>query len=220
MHSDVEISLLRQLRALRVCSITATIVAAVALLGTAAMWRNTSFDVLTVHRLNVVDQTGAVRLAFFNAANEPAPVIAGRVLSKVSRAGGTRAGMFFYNEIGEEQGGLTYNGDQRNGNSALLSFDPFRQNDDVDLYFFQNRGGNAEEGLTLSQHAVLPLTTYLDRMKAAQSLPAGPVRSAKIQALRREGFLGNDRFFAGVDGKQRSAIVLDDAQGHPHSFFR
>lgn len=92
MQSDFEISVSRQLRVLRAYAIMATAVSALALLGATSAWQNA--NVITVHRLNVVDQDGLVRLALYNKKHEPGPVIAGKEVSKADRSGGIRAGMF------------------------------------------------------------------------------------------------------------------------------
>lgn len=212
MQSDVEISVRKELRALRLYAVAMTVVSALALVGAASAWKNSSFNELTVHRLNVEDANGTVRLALFNKENEPGPIIAGKELAKRTRAGGTRAGMFFFNDLGDEQGGLTFSGDEANGNAALLSFDPFRQNDDMDLSFSQ-QGHSVHEGIAFRQQADAPLTAFIPQLEAARALPPGPKREAKIQAVRQKGFLGRDRVFVGVDDKQQSAIVLDDRQG-------
>jgi len=67
-------------------------------------------DELTVRRLKVVDASGAGRLLL---TGKPIPegMIAGL---KLPNPGGPRqsAGLLFYNDDGDEQGGLTYNGTQ------------------------------------------------------------------------------------------------------------
>jgi len=212
MQQDVETLVRKELRVLRIYAVTTTIVSALALVGATSTWKNSSFNELTVHRLNVVDANGTERLALFNKENEPGPIIAGKELAKNSRAGGRRAGMFFFNDLGDEQGGLTFNGDEANGNAALLSFDPFRQNDDMDLGFFQH-GHSVHEGIAFRQQADAPLTAFIPQLEAARALPPGPKREAEIQTVRQKGFLGRDRLFLGVDDKQQSTIVLDDGRG-------
>jgi hypothetical protein len=204
---------------MRMLTATSVVIAAMSLLGATAALRSASFDVVNAHRINIVDQNGVVRLALFNKGNEPGPVFGGKeLLTKKSRLGGTRAGMFFYNDVGDEQGGLVYRGEE-SGNAGLLSFDPFRQNDDVDLFFSQRPGG-VTEGLNFSEHASKSLLYYNDQHTAAQAFPAGPARDAKVNAIKREGFLGNDRLFAGVDKQDRSSVVLDDRQGRPRIIIR
>jgi hypothetical protein len=113
---------------------------------------------------------------------------------------------------------LIYRGDQSR-NYALLSFDPFRQNDDVDLFFAQRREG-VSEGLSFAEHASKSLMYFNNQLLAAEALPAGPARDAKVNAIKREGFLGEDRFFAGVDKQDRSSVVLDDREGRPRIIIR
>jgi hypothetical protein len=55
MDEHFERSVRRELRALRIYAAATTAVAALALLGAANAMRSASFDVLTVHRIDVVD---------------------------------------------------------------------------------------------------------------------------------------------------------------------
>ena len=212
----------REIKRLRLVSALSIAVAALSLIGSISSLRGASFDVVNVHRLNVLDENGTVRLALFNKQNEPGPVIAGKLLSPKGRNGGTRAGIFFYNDAGDEQGGLTYHGDTGSGNGATLSFDPLRQNDDVDLFFRQKSGnsGQADEGLSFNQHDRLPLTWYIAQLNALQARPKSAKRDAEIAQLQAQGFGGQQRLFAGVDKVGRSSIVLNDTQGRPRVVIR
>ena len=80
-------------------------------------------DELTVRRLKVVDASGAVRLIL---TGKPVPegTIAGL---KVSHPGDPRqaAGLLFYNDQGNEQGGLAYSG-TAGAQTGSLSFDAWQ----------------------------------------------------------------------------------------------
>jgi len=83
----------------------------------------TSMDELTVRRLKIVDGSGTVRLLL---TGKPIPEgkIAGVTLSNPA---GLRqaAGLMFFNDRGDEQGGLTYDGDA-GSQRATLSFDAWQ----------------------------------------------------------------------------------------------
>ena len=213
MDDTFERSIRRELRVLRVYAAATTAVAALALLGAAAAVHSASFDVLTVHRINVVDANGTLRLAIFNKNTEPDPVIAGKHVK--GRKGVPKAGLLFYNDRGDEQGGIGYSGDVVNGRvqqSGLISFDPWQQNDNMDLYFSQD-GTGVVEALEFSQTDPRPLTYFIPRYEQAMKRPAGPERDAAIKQLRADGLAQRSRLFAGVGGDDRSKIVLSDRKG-------
>ncbi len=62
MDEHFEKTVRRELRALRIYAAATTAVAALALIGATAAVRSASFDVLTVHRINVVDHQGHPRM--------------------------------------------------------------------------------------------------------------------------------------------------------------
>jgi hypothetical protein len=215
MDEHFERSVRRELRALRIYAAATTAVAALALLGAAAAVRSASFDVLTVHRINVVDVNGTLRLAIFNQDTEPDVIVNGKTLK--GRKGPPKAGLMFYNDRGDEQGGIGYSGAIVNGHvrqAGLISFDPWEQNDNMDLYFSQD-GKDVEEALEFSQTDPRPLTYFLPRYEQAMKLPAGPARDAALKRLRADGMAQRSRLFAGVGGDDRSKVVLSDHMGRP-----
>jgi hypothetical protein len=213
MDEHFERSVRRELRALRVYAAVTTAVAALALIGAATTVRSASFDVLTVHRINVVDANGTLRLAVFNKETEPDPVIGGKPLK--ARKGPKTAGLLFYNDRGDEQGGLGFSGEMANGRvrqGGLLSFDAWQQNDNLDLYFGQD-GNDVEAGLALSQTDPRPLTYFMPRYERIMKMPPGAERDAALKQLRADGLGQRARLFAGVGGDNRSKVVLSDQKG-------
>ena len=65
--------------------------------------------VLTVERLNIVDSTGRLALVLSNGAQLPGITVAGKEYVKPRGRAGS-AGMIFYNQAGDEVGGLVYRG--------------------------------------------------------------------------------------------------------------
>jgi hypothetical protein len=214
MSEDFERSVRRELRALRIYAAVMTAVTAVALLG-AASQRSASFDVLTVHRIDVVDDNGTLRMAIFNKEHEPDPVLGGKAYHNV-RSGGKKAGLLFFNDRGDEQGGLGYSGNIVNGHvqqGGLLSFDPWLQNDNVDLYLSQS-GPTAYSGISFSQTGPRRLTELVPAYERVLRMKPGPARDAAMKPLRG-GFAARSRVFAGVGGDDRSKVVLSDRAGRP-----
>jgi hypothetical protein len=213
MDEHFERSIRRELRALRIYTAATTAVAALALIGAATAMRSASFDVLTVHRINVVDANGTLRLAIFNKETEPDPIIGGKALK--ARKGPKTAGLLFYNDRGDEQGGLGFSGSMVDGRvrqGGLLSFDAWQQNDNLDLYFGQD-GTDLEAGLALSQTDPRPLTYFMPRYERIMKMAPGAERDAKLKQLPTEGLGQRARLFAGVGGDNRSKVVLSDQKG-------
>jgi len=93
-----------------------------------------SFDEITVHRINVVEPDGTLRMVISNHAKLPGIMVRGKEQSFER----PQAGMLFYNDEGSENGGLIFSG-HRNVKGEIvdsggsLSFDKYGDNQIVQL---------------------------------------------------------------------------------------
>ena len=69
------------------------------------------FDEVTVQRLNVVDANGTLRLVLSNKDRMHPGVIDGETINRPRPV----AGLLFFNDAGDEVGGLTFTGQEMNG---------------------------------------------------------------------------------------------------------
>jgi hypothetical protein len=90
-------------------------------------------DEIDVHRINVREADGTLRMVIANRARLPGMTAKGKEQRKVDRP---YAGMLFYNDEGTENGGLVFGG-HRNANGevvdsgASLSFDRYDANSQI-----------------------------------------------------------------------------------------
>ncbi len=109
-------------------------IALAAILLTAASPASTVLDQLTVHRINVVEPDGTLRMVISNHAALPGVIVRGRE-RPLERP---QAGMIFYNDEASEIGGLIFGG-RRNAKGEVvdsggsLSFDRYEANQVVQL---------------------------------------------------------------------------------------
>ncbi|GAB2590350.1 hypothetical protein ISP15_16975 [Dyella jejuensis] len=90
-------------RPLLVLSLFANGLVAVLLLTGFASSRSSTFDEITVHRINVVEPDGTLRMVISNKADLPGVIVKGKEQPPQDRP---QAGMLFYNDEGSENGGL------------------------------------------------------------------------------------------------------------------
>ena len=105
-------SLRREVRLLRIHAGISSLLLVV--LGTAAFRQGTAsgkFDELTVGRINVLDADGTLRMVISNKDRMHPGVIDGRTIVRERPV----AGLLFFNEAGDEVGGLTFTGRDVNG---------------------------------------------------------------------------------------------------------
>ena len=117
MDRTVEIEqMLRQFRWLKVYCIAVTGALAVMMLGGATARQR--FDEIDVERINVVDSSGVARLVISNADRFPPPVVGGKTYKRAVNP----AGIVFFDERGDEVGGLALSNPEH-GRVSALAFD-------------------------------------------------------------------------------------------------
>src|SRR5215467_1184094 len=84
-------------------------------LATAALTQSNNtpqkFDEITVQRMNVVDANGTLRLVISNKDRMHPGVMDGKLINRPRPV----AGILFFNDVGDEVGGLSFSGQEVNG---------------------------------------------------------------------------------------------------------
>jgi hypothetical protein len=172
--------------------------------------------VLTVERINIVDSTGALALVLSNGARLPGAMFEGREYPQSFVGRGRSAGMIFFNEAGDEVGGLIYEGAARDsGYRAFghLSFDQWKQNQVVALQY-QDNGRRRSAGLRVWDRPTNDLERQFALAQRMLETPAGPLRDSLDAERRRvrSEVEGNQRLFLGSDDRV-AALELKDGMG-------
>ena len=173
--------------------------------------RKISFDEIDVHRINVVEPDGTLRMTISDKAEFPGMIIKGKELPHASRA--DSAGMIFFNDEGTENGGLIFGGKSTNGHiesAGHLSFDQYEQDQVVTLEQ-QEEDGHRVAGLTIDDRPSKALD-FAD-LSALEQEPDSAAKTAKLTGLEQSGAFGAPRLFAGKDSNGSSLLNLKDAKG-------
>lgn len=210
----------RELRGLRAHALASTAVLAVLGLGAfrRAPERSARFDTLTVERINVVETDGRVRLVISNRGRSPGQVMRGKRYAPDGQRG---AGLTFYNDFGDENGGLVFGGSRdtsdggRVSAGAGLMFDQFQQDQVVALQYTDERGRRSQ-GLTVLDRPEVPLDELMDRDRMIGRMPAGPAKDSAVRAfVAAQGGVshGAPRLFVGRNPAKQSVLDLKDRAG-------
>ncbi len=200
---------------------------AVMLVVTLSAFNRRPPPVLTVERINIVDSAGRLALVLSNGARLPGAVFEGREYPQSFVGRGRSAGMIFFNEAGDEVGGLIYEGAARDsGYRAFghLSFDQWKQNQVVAMQY-QDNGTSRSAGVRVWDRPANDLEAQFALAQRTLATPAGPLRDsldaerrrvrAKVAGTQRL-FLGSDDRVAGLElkdgaGRTRVKLSVDSA---------
>ena len=135
----MKITIRRQIRILQVYSVLSFSI--LALLSVTAFTQSSPtqrIDELTVQRLNVVDANGTLRFVLSNKDRMHPGVMDGVTINRPRPV----AGMLFFNDEGDEVGGLTFTGTDDNGRraNAGLMFDQLKQDQTIGITYSEGNG--------------------------------------------------------------------------------
>lgn len=196
--------------------------------------RVSTFDTINARRINVVDADGKYSLVLADRANMPGNFFDGE---EYKRPGGHRAGgMLFFNDAGDEVGGLSFSshkdGEHYSASSGLL-FDQYHQDQTVGVVY-QEHDGKRTAGLQVwdrPDYSIQTLEEMNDRAaRAATPAARKAIKEQMLAYAKAHGGVGAKRMFVGkqdgnaivrlADKEGRPRLVMEvDAKGQPRIQF-
>jgi len=180
-----------------------------------------SFDEITVHRINVVEPDGTIRLILTNTANSPGIYIKNKEYPHPNGRKG--AGLLFFDEEGTEDGGLSYGiskdaSGKVQGSDGHLSFDQYMQ----DQIFTIDAGREGDKKFSLlrvDDRGDYPITEALDAVTRIRKLPAEQ-QPAEFKKFFDAHPGDHPRVVLGRTRDGSSVLQLKDAEGHDRIVLR
>lgn len=189
-----------------------TAFAGLLLMGAKSAPMNADFDTITVHRINVVEPDGTMRMVISDHAKFPGFIIHGKEYPHPR----PQAGMLFYNDEGTEQGGLVFDGGKTRGgySSGLsLTFDRYQQDQQLQLLGL-DKNGHYFAGMEVNDVPQRPILGDFQEFAKIKAMPEAQ-REALLEQRRKEHYYGAQRFYAGKSASGNSVVLLRDANGQP-----
>lgn len=178
---------------------------------------NSTFDQITVRRINIVEPDGTTRMVLSDNAEFPGAFFKGKEVPRTDRES---TGILFNNDEGTENGGLIFGGSKdKDGvthSYGHLSFDGYER-DQTLVEESQHSGDSHTVYYGINDDTTRdPLTPELiGEYMRLKKMPQGSAREAEQMRLRTKhpGALINRGFFGRSDDKSVS-LRLKDQQGH------
>ena len=175
-------------------------------------------DELTVQRLNLVDANGTLRMVIANKDRMHPGVMDGVTIDRPRPV----AGMLFFNDEGDEVGGLTFTGqvvDGRRHANAGLMFDQLKQDQTIGISYSE-ADGQRTAGLQVWDRADVPLSHLIRGLNAANAISDPDARDKAVEAARAAAPPGPRRVFVGKNSDRAAVVSLADAAGRPRLTLR
>ena len=191
------------------------------LCGFARVEPKENFNEITVHRINVVEPDGTIRLVLTNTANSPGIYIKNKEYPHPN--GRKSAGLLFFDEEGTEDGGLSYgiSKDQSGkvvGSDGHLSFDQYMQ----DQIFTIDAGRDGDKKFSLlrmDDRGDYPITDALEALTRISKLPENQ-REPELKKFLETHPGDHPRVILGRARDGGSILQLKDTEGHDRLVLR
>lgn len=205
-------TLRRQLWFLRVYVIASSVL--LILLATSAFRQSTqTFNEITVGRINVTDADGTLRMVISNKDRMHPGVMDGVTIDRPRPV----AGMLFFNDEGDEVGGLTYTGrtgeKTRSANAGIM-FDQLNQDQTIGISYSET-DGRRSAGLHVWDRADSPLSNLIKQLNEANRITDTAARNERLATIRASAPAGPRRVFVGKNPDRSATVSLADADGRP-----
>jgi hypothetical protein len=171
-------------------------------------------DDLTVQRINVVDANGTLRMVLSNKDRMHPGVMDGKMINRPRPV----AGLLFFNDVGDEVGGLTFTGQEVNGQgtaNAGLMFDQWKQDQTIGIQYSESQGQRSAGLQVWDRSDTQRLSELIERLNVANAIEDTTARAAAVKEARATAQPGHQRLFVGKDRGRASVVNLFDASGRP-----
>jgi hypothetical protein len=179
--------------------------------------KNETFDEITAKKINLIGEDGSLRMVLSNEIRQHSGRMNGKDYPKRDRP----AGMIFFNDEGDECGGLVFAGKtNENKTSSGMSFTMDNYHDDQVIQIlnseeYENGKSNIQRGLIINEY---PIGSNIDVRNAQyeelEKIKDEKLRNQKMEELRvKEG--SKRRVFIGRTRSNNSGVFLYDKDGNP-----
>jgi hypothetical protein len=208
----------RELRILEAYAAISSILLVVLIFSGAKTSQKAKFEEIDVERINIVEN-GKLRLTISNNERSPGNIMHGKYMK--SREGKRGAGFIFFNDEGDESGGMTWRGSKKDGHidaDSGLMFDQYDQDQTVGITYSQS-DDKRSSGFRVWERPLTPIADLADKIGQLELQPDGPEKTAAMKKVREEavasGILGVPRIFVGRSVKNEALVSLSDSKGKP-----
>lgn len=206
----------KEVRFLKIYAFATTLFCAVFFLTAFALPnKKQKFDEIDVGRINVVEKDGSLKMMITNKERSPELFLDGKEIKVHPYK--RPAGMYFFNEKGDESGGLSFSGEMKDGKaraSAGLMFDQFNQDQSIGLIYADENGNRTSALQIWDRPDNFSMADLIKRKTDIDKMSDGAEKIEAQKKLQADNFVST-RVFVGREQDKSASIYLFDAKRKP-----
>ncbi len=202
----------KELRFLKIYAAAATVIASVMMLTAFSVSKNAKFDEIDVKRINVKDDDGKLRMVIANKDRQHPGVSDGIPLERKRPT----PGIIFFNEAGDEMGGLVIGNNGGKGHFGSFTFDKVKGDQTIGFRHLEGDDGKYSAGLAIWQQPYKPYSELKPKLDELRKITDKSAREAAYRKMLDDGEVMTDRLFIGKSrDDDKSVVALSDIKGKP-----
>ncbi|GGI23740.1 hypothetical protein [Pedobacter mendelii] len=202
----------RQLKILKVYSGVLTLVVIIFIMLSLKTKTQGDFEMLNAERINIVQSDGKIRMVLSNKDRQHP----GRMDGKDLQARDRPAGLLFFNDEGDECGGIGYNGSKKDA-AMFFTMDQYKNDQILMLSYDQDNTSKPNTktyGLTLNDRDDFSFKNQIRYFDSLKKLNDTSAYADGVRKYKSAGHL-NQRMFIGKNKSGDVGLFLADAKGKP-----
>ena len=209
MKSKIE----KDVRFLKVYAVVATIgFATLIVSGFTMQGARTKFDEIDVGRINIVEKSGKLDMVISNQERQHPGISNGKI---IKRTAPRPPGMIFFDQTGDEMGGLIFGDNGGRGHFGSFTFDKVLNDQAMGWRYLESDDGTYVSGLQLWQPPNISSDEEAAKVGEARKITDAAQRKAAFQALIDKGQLTVNRMFLGKQRDNAILLEMDDVKNRP-----
>lgn len=207
--------LTKDVRFLKMYAGIITILFGVMMFSAFAVSRNQSFDDIDVKRINVKDDDGKLRMVISNKDRQHYGISDGKPIER--KDGRPTPGIIFFNEAGDEMGGLVIGSNGGKGHFGSFTFDKVKGDQTIGFRHMEGDDGTYETGLVVWQQPNISQSQIDANYEALRKITDKAEREKAWQKLLDNNELPHvPRLFVGKTRDDSATMIrMSDIKGKP-----
>ena len=174
--------------------------------------KKTKFKEIDVERINIVEKDGKLDMVISNQARQHPGISGGKI---IERTHPRPPGMIFFNQAGDEMGGLVFGENGGKGHFGSLTWDKVLGDQTIGFRHLESDNGTYQMGLEMWQQPDIPGNDMVEKIKAARKITDEKERDAAFQKMIDDGELTTNRLFLGKRRDNSAMLMIGDLKGNP-----
>lgn len=176
--------------------------------------KNKKFDEIDVKRINVKDDDGKLRMVISNKDRQHYGISDGKPIER--KNGRPTPGIIFFNDQGDEMGGLVIGNNGGKGHFGSFTFDKVQGDQTIGFRHLEGKDGYYEAGLTIWQQPNIPFSQLEPKYDELRKITDKAEREKALQKLVDSGEITTTRLFVGKTRDEDTTIIrMSDIKGKP-----